>query len=251
MTTSKICLNCGTANESKFCSECGQSKNTHRLTVRHILHEIVHYFTHADKGIIFLIKELFIRPGTVINEYIEGKRKKYFNPFTYLILCSTISAYIYWKLQYYTSMNVPEAQQNNPPEMQKLLMQTSELMEKYGKIITIFMLPLLASLSKLFYFKKKHNFAEHLTIQAFILAQTGIMNIFITLTSYYIFPNSYFQFNMIFQVAFLIYMSFVFSKLYEENFLLSIVKSLGFILLFIILYWVIALGTVSIYNKFS
>ncbi len=249
MTTSKHCLNCGSVNDSKFCKECGQSMNTHRLTVGHILEEIAHYFTHADKGLFFIIKEMFTRPGQVVEEYIAGKRKKYFNPFTFLLICSTISAYLYWKLSYYTSISVQQSGNRTPSEINTLLMQTSHLMEKYGKIVTILMLPLLAGISNLLYFRRAYNYAEHLTIQAFVLAQTSIINIFITLFSYYFFPNSYFIFNMLFQLSFLLYMAIVFSRVFKEHLLLSILKSLAFLILFVLSYWVIALSVVSIYNK--
>lgn len=245
----KPCANCNTENDSKFCKECGQSMNTHRLTVSHIIEEIVHYFTHADKGLFFIIKEMFIRPGTVIEEYIEGKRKKYFNPFTFLLLCSTVSAYLYWKLNYYSNISIQQSANNTPKEVNQLLLQTSQLMEKYGKLITILMLPLLAGIGKSLYFKRNKNYAEHLTIQAFVLAQTSIINIIITLVAYYIFPNYYFVFNMLFQLVFLLYLALVFSKIFNEHIIISILKSIVFIVVFVILYWIIAYSAVSIYNK--
>lgn len=74
------CKNCGTAFEGKFCPNCSQKAATHRLTLGHFIHETTHALTHTDKGILLLIKELFVRPGIVAREYVEGKRKKYFNP---------------------------------------------------------------------------------------------------------------------------------------------------------------------------
>lgn len=249
MQNAHQCLNCNTENDSKFCKECGQSMSTHRLSVGHIAEEIFHYFTHADKGLYFIIKELFIRPGVVIEEYIEGKRKKYFNPFTFLLLCSSISAYLYWKLDYFGNTTIKQEANQTPTEINHLLIQTSRLMEKYGKIITILMIPLLAGIGKLFYYKSNKNYAEHLTIQAFVLAQTSIINIVLMLVSYYIFPEHYLFFNMLFQVAFLLYLSIVFSKVFKEHFLISFLKSIAFIIVFVILYWLIAFAFVSIYYK--
>jgi Protein of unknown function (DUF3667) len=244
----KACLNCGAENDSKFCKECGQSMHTHRLTVGHIMHEISHYFTHADKGLIYIIKEMFIRPGTVVEEYIAGKRKKYFNPYTFLLLCSTISAYIYYKIKYYSNIQIQQSPSKTGAEMNKLMMQASALMEQYGKLITLLMLPILGAISLLFYARKNLNYAEHLTIQTFILAQTSVINIFVTLFSYYVFPDSYFFFNAIFQLVFLLYLAIIFSKVFKEHFLLSLLKSLGFLLIFILAYWILALSGVSVYN---
>lgn len=243
------CKNCDSTISSKFCPECGQKANVGRLSIGSIVHDILHYFTHADKGLIFIIKEMFLRPGTVIEEYISGKRKKYFNPFTFMLLCSTVSAYLYWKLQYYTSIHTQQKTVQDNSEINKLIIQSSTIMEEYGKIITIFMLPLLAIISYLFYYRKKFNYAEHLTIHTFILAQTSIINIFVTVISYYFFPESYFVFNMIFQLVFLLYLTIVFSSVFKEHILISFLKSIGFLILFIISYWIITLSIIYSYNS--
>jgi hypothetical protein len=78
--SSPTCLNCEENLEisAKFCPQCGQKTDTHRLTIGHIVHDSVHAITHADKGIFHLLKDLAVRPGVVAREYIGGKRKKYF-----------------------------------------------------------------------------------------------------------------------------------------------------------------------------
>ena len=88
------CSNCSAviSENAKWCSACGQSAHIHRFNFHHILHEFFHALTHADKGFLYLLKELAIRPGKVLLEYIiEGKRKKYFNPFTFLMIILAIS----------------------------------------------------------------------------------------------------------------------------------------------------------------
>ena len=79
------CKNCGNQFEVNFCNVCGQ-KPAHRLDVKHVLHETIHVFTHADKGIFAFIPNILTRPGIMALEYVQGKRKKYFNPFQYLLL---------------------------------------------------------------------------------------------------------------------------------------------------------------------
>ena len=90
----KKCLNCDHQIDvaQKFCSYCGQTTHLHRFTLVHFFHEVFHAFTHTDKGIFYLLKELAIRPGIVAKEYIAGKRKKYFNPFTFFLILA--AAYV-------------------------------------------------------------------------------------------------------------------------------------------------------------
>jgi hypothetical protein len=90
------CLNCMALLEphQKFCAQCGQNADTHRLSLAHIWHDLVHAFTHADKGFLHLIRQLAVNPGKVAREYVNGHRKKYFNPFNFLILVVGIASLV-------------------------------------------------------------------------------------------------------------------------------------------------------------
>jgi hypothetical protein len=90
-----ICKNCNHHFKGEFCSQCGQKHSVLRFTFAHIFSEAFHAFTHADKGVLILVKKLFTNPGEVAYEYIvECKRKKYFNLFTFFVLVSALSAYV-------------------------------------------------------------------------------------------------------------------------------------------------------------
>lgn len=91
-----ICKNCAAPlrPQDQFCPACGQTAHTHRLDLRHILHEFVHAVIHADKGILYLTKEMIRRPGFVAKDYVEGRRKRYFNPFSYLVITVAVAAFL-------------------------------------------------------------------------------------------------------------------------------------------------------------
>ncbi|HRD56577.1 MAG TPA: hypothetical protein PK504_00945 [Ferruginibacter sp.] len=68
-----ICQNCNNEFNGEFCNQCGQ-KIVHRITMPHLWHDLIHAFTHADKGFFHLLIALFKKPGAVAREYIlEGK----------------------------------------------------------------------------------------------------------------------------------------------------------------------------------
>jgi Protein of unknown function (DUF3667). len=81
------CLNCGTEFEGDFCPKCGQSADTGRFTMRFIFENLLAAFLSKDGGIWFTIKNLFSRPGAMIVEILNGKRRKYFSPFS-MLFCS-------------------------------------------------------------------------------------------------------------------------------------------------------------------
>ena len=84
------CLNCGTEFEGKYCPECGQSADTGRFTPQFIFDNLRSAIIGNDGGIWYTFKSLFIRPGAMIVEILNGKRKKYFSPFPMLFFMLTV-----------------------------------------------------------------------------------------------------------------------------------------------------------------
>lgn len=86
------CLNCGTEFEGNFCPECGQSADTKRFTIRFIFENLLKAILSNDGGVWITLKSMFIRPGQMMIDIINGKRKSYFSPFPMLFL--TLSLYV-------------------------------------------------------------------------------------------------------------------------------------------------------------
>lgn len=100
-TVTTNCLNCGNSFEGNYCNDCGQKHNVTRITWKELFHNVPHMLFHLDDGFFYTIRQLLLDPGQTIREYLEGKRKRYFNPFVMLLLlaglCSTL--YVYFHLQ--------------------------------------------------------------------------------------------------------------------------------------------------------
>ena len=91
-TQTKIthCLNCGTEFEGNFCPECGQVAETGRFTMKFIYENLLSAFISKDGGIWFTLKNMFTRPGAMIVEILNGKRRRYFSPFPMLFFVLTV-----------------------------------------------------------------------------------------------------------------------------------------------------------------
>jgi len=155
-TPSTTCPNCGNAlEEVKFCPACGQSANIQRLSMHQILHDLVHVLTHADKGLLFLTKELALRPGITAKAYMDGKRKQFFNPFSYLMLTIAVSAFLtnYFHL-------IEGSEDNSNP--------VSVMITKNINLVFLIAVPITAVFTKLLFHKSPYNYAEHLSMQAFM-----------------------------------------------------------------------------------
>lgn len=85
-TAATSCLNCDQPLAAgPYCPYCGQQR-PHRLSVGHVLHELVHVFTHADKSIFGFVGHVLLHPGRLVRDYLAGRRKRYFNPFQFLLI---------------------------------------------------------------------------------------------------------------------------------------------------------------------
>jgi hypothetical protein len=83
-----ICKNCGSAIEQNFCSVCGQKKGVQKITWTFIFKEMVHLFTHIEKGFVFSSLKMFSNPGAFVKSYLDGKRKiSSLSEFLYLGRC--------------------------------------------------------------------------------------------------------------------------------------------------------------------
>jgi hypothetical protein len=89
------CLNCGAEIQQQFCPYCGQNKDVEKFNWHSIVHELTHFFTHIEKGFLNTSLQLLIRPGRVIREYLEGKRKKYHKPVGFFLIWAAIRLVTY------------------------------------------------------------------------------------------------------------------------------------------------------------
>ena len=84
------CLNCGAEIQLQFCPSCGQKKDVEKLNWHSLVHEIVHFFTHFERGFLNTSLQLLIRPGRVMKEYLAGKRKRYHKPISFYLIWAAI-----------------------------------------------------------------------------------------------------------------------------------------------------------------
>jgi len=179
------CKNCGTQFELNFCNVCGQ-KPAHRLDVKHVLHEAVHVFTHADKGIFAFIPNILTRPGAMALEYVEGKRKKYFNPFQYLLLIVGVVVFLVVK----SNMMEGMLDSTNVQGLSARQLATQKtfigVMQKYFNVILLLFIPVFGFFSYLFFKKKKYNYAENIVLICFIQAQQNTISL-MTFSLFFVF----------------------------------------------------------------
>ena len=93
MLQSGACANCDRAiasPEQKFCPACGQATPAHRINWHFLGHELEHSVLHMDRGIFYSIKELMLRPGHLMRDYIQGRRGNQVKPLLLLMISAAV-----------------------------------------------------------------------------------------------------------------------------------------------------------------
>jgi hypothetical protein len=166
------CLECGAKVTSKYCSECGQKTAVERITFSGLFQSAATTLSNLDKGILFNLKHLTIAPGATIRDYLRGKRKSYFKPVQYAIIAVTLLTVA----DYYFGARDSAAARPEDPNIFYL----------YGVFIRrnlkyLWLLNMVFFSIPTYFFFKRYNFAEHITINAFIIGHCAFLSIILLL----------------------------------------------------------------------
>jgi Protein of unknown function (DUF3667) len=184
MTT--ICKNCNNHFEGNFCNHCGQTADTHKLSLHFIWHDLQHGLFHFDKGIFYTLTQLLTKPGYTIREFINGKRVKHFKPLSLVVILATLYGLLYhYFINSLFDVKPINAAENVVSAYEKVIRWITDHFA-YATLILI----LNTTIASWLVFKKRgYNFAEHLVLNTFY---TGLVLV-ITLILFpviYIYHNS-------------------------------------------------------------
>jgi Protein of unknown function (DUF3667) len=167
------CKNCEHKYKGNFCHNCGQKAATHNIDFKFVMHEVPHSAFHVDKGIFFTIKELSLRPGKAIRDYIDGKRIYHFPPLTYVILITTIYVLVRTLQVYFHFDEIKSSQ---------------EFQRKHQLAFFLSIIPLYALVYWVFHRKFGYNYWQYLVAQTYITGHF-ILIILIPNILFFAFPS--------------------------------------------------------------
>jgi hypothetical protein len=80
------CANCGALLHGRYCQDCGQGADTHKRSILHLMWEAVEGLLHLDGRLLRTAPDLFLRPGRLARDYMEGRIARHVPPFrTFLV----------------------------------------------------------------------------------------------------------------------------------------------------------------------
>lgn len=166
-----VCKKCQSGESHNYCPNCGTPVALNRIDGSYILKEIGTVL-NFDKGILYTIRELLLRPGQCIHSFIHEDRNRLVKPVIFIIVTSLI---------YMIAEKVFSFEQG--------IVETGGLQESavgiiYGWIqsnygyANILMAVFIAIWIKIFFRKYAYNFFEVLILLCFLM---GITMLFFTL----------------------------------------------------------------------
>lgn len=241
MTT---CKNCGNKFEGKFCNECGQQSNVERITVKHLSKDLFRIFARPETGKFFLAKELLIHPGEVVRGYLEGKRKKYYNPIQFYIGTSAVLLYLHIKLDIGTLL-VGGGQMTSQSDTTGR--QFLDFFYQNFNYLQFAAVPIMALFSYLFFKKAGYNYAEHLVISTYFSSQRQMLNILLVFIMYLLPDHAVFISNF-FILFWMAYLSFDYIDLFRSvNKAGTVIKTLLASTLYLAALMIVSVGVFVIF----
>ena len=80
------CATCGTHFEGNYCPRCGQSAKIGRYSFKKALLLFLDVWGVGNRGMFRSLRDLILRPGYMIRDYLRGMQMAYFPPFKLTIL---------------------------------------------------------------------------------------------------------------------------------------------------------------------
>lgn len=168
----QTCKNCGHRFEGKFCNNCGQTAETKRIDLHYLKHEIPHSFFHINAGLLYTSKQLFIRPGHAIREYLEGKRINHIQPLSFVL----ILAGFYILLCHWFHINLFNISIESGKGESSSFNLNEWFLAHFGWV-TLALIPLYTIGTAVCFPGKGYNFVEYLVLNIFKAGQRLIVQI--------------------------------------------------------------------------
>lgn len=210
------CKNCHTEllEQDEYCKSCGGRVIRNRLTFRNLFEHLSETFFNYDNKLLRTFIKLFSNPDDVIGSYIEGVRKKYVNPISYLGIALTLTGIVIYLMK--RSALEMDFDVFNQGLSQNYMTKIQSLTTEYSSLLFISYIPLLVIASWLIFKKRNYNITERTVTFIYLMAQYSIASIIPSIFILILIPQAYMDYSifaLIFLVFYLLWGLYKISKL--------------------------------------
>ena len=235
------CKNCKAAlrTDYVFCPACGAKVSPNRLTYRGLFTDILERFFDWDNSFHRTLKTMTVHPERVIGDYVDGVRRRYLNPMSYLGIALGVSGILLFAMKYFLKdIDVDFLGMDmNTAASQKIMEATME----FNSFIFLLYIPLLAIAGFLSFNQRDYNLPEHVVSATYTLAHFSILSFPVSLIVLFIAPEEYLKFSLFYIVVMLGFSLFVLIRLHKYTVGITFIRSMLYVVLLTIGYFGISI----------
>ncbi|MEJ2584149.1 MAG: DUF3667 domain-containing protein [Robiginitalea sp.] len=242
------CRNCNAnlRTDFQYCPGCGAKLEPERITFKRLLGDLADRVFNLDNSFTRTFITLFKKPEKVVNGYISGVRKKFMNPLSYMGIALTLSGVIVFVISkfYADVIDFTGSQGELDSEFTK---EISEIIYDYNAFFFLLYLPVLALPSYLLFNKMRYNYAEHIVVFFYLMAQYSLIAFPISVVTLLVSPEEYVSVNQPMVVLALVYSLYVLQRMNRFPALVFAGRTLLYFVLLFIFFFVLIMGLVAFF----
>lgn len=242
------CKNCQStlSDSSDFCQSCGGKVIRNRLTLKNLLGYFTETYFNYDNRFLQTCLKLITVPEDVIGSYIDGVRKKYVNPVSFLAISFTLSGiYLFFFKDWLKGIMDFSNMSTTYEGQEKLNEAFMDFIFNYNSLLYFLIIPGLALISWIVFLNKKYNYTEHIVIYLYTMSFCSIVSILLTIIAA-LSPINIMVFSLLLYPLMFIYHIYLLKRLFELTIKQLILKILLFVPIFFIFYLMISILLVVI-----
>ena len=211
------CLNCGKQTQYQYCAHCGQAVTVSRVTWHSVVEELTHFFTHVEHGFVKTTQMVVFHFGAFAQGYLQGKRKSFQKPITFLLIWIAISLISYSAAKWITG--------NEHLRTASIFTGGGEIFDfflKHISLVETLVLPFIAIAVWLMLGRPKLNFVEVVIVTFYNFSVSYMIYALLCVIAFFFDSNKsynlFFDSATVFYLIWSIYATHDFYKRYTQRF---------------------------------
>lgn len=212
------CINCSDTVTGRYCAGCGQRQGVKRITFRGLLEEFWYHWIGFDNQFGRTLIQLTIRPGRVVQAYLNGNRVAYIGPLGYYFVVSAlvILSFSVIGIEHKAFLEASGSMFSVAPSSEKEAIfqeQYMNLISSAFRFLVILFIPFYAAVSILMFRKEKLNYWEH----GILFLYSSAHMFWLTLLQAVVYKVSGEMFNITALLLALAYYGFFFQQVFPQR----------------------------------
>ncbi len=239
------CKNCETSlrTDFMFCPSCGSKTDAGRITFKKLWADVKERFFDLDNTFFRTVKTMTFRPEEVVGLYIDGVRRRFMNPMSYLGVALGLSGILFFIMQKIGFLELLDFEflgsQSDVPANGKVM----DVIMEYQTFVFLMYIPVIAFAGILSFNSRGYNLPEHFVTAIYTLAHISIITFPISLVIILFAPSVYMGYSFFNIFLMVLFSAFVLIRLHPyKNLGIILIRALIFAVLWIVGYFAISIG---------